>query len=235
MPGAIIGAVIGGTTGLVGGLTASGKDKYQMQRDEVRNNLKDALGADDKWQITNADGSTFDIGKDGGAKLQNVGTNVDGKTERHYYDVDWSNPTAKEIVGIINPLVTSKIKDPKLASDTVGMLTNAATAGGKVTGDAAKNNAQALLAKLGGTPSQGDLSKMDPNASAVKFLPVQFQSVLPETITVGQYQDFLQGFNDRDKYLALQDLAVNQGLPQLGAAPMFAQPNNQATIGSLFG
>lgn len=103
--GGLVGGGMGTTIGLIGGLTGgaavgavaghtgTGKNSGQLQRDEWRNGLRQAGIASKDHQVTLADGSKYDIGKDGGAKL----VNKDG-TERHTYEVDWSNPTTAESI-----------------------------------------------------------------------------------------------------------------------------------------
>ena len=64
----------------------------------IRDSWRDGLEAqgfaqviDGVHHVTLADGSLYNVGSDGGHKLPNVGLNVDGKTERHTFDVDFSN------------------------------------------------------------------------------------------------------------------------------------------------
>lgn len=125
--GAAIGALIGGTGS---GLFGSSKGEGQMERDITRAALTQNGLADLKQNVTLADGTTYHIGRDGKAKLQNMGQNIDGKTERHPYDVDWSNPLAKEAASILDPQVREMLGEgasQRMVEQTVGMLTNAAT------------------------------------------------------------------------------------------------------------
>ena len=86
----LVHAAIGATLGSFG----SGKGSGQKIRDRWRENLTGAEVIDGSHHVTLADGSKYDIGKDGGHKLQNVGQNIDGSTERSTFDVDFSNPIA---------------------------------------------------------------------------------------------------------------------------------------------
>lgn len=81
-----------------------GKSEEQRFRDALRGSLQDRGIIDEEFQLQLADGSRFNLGVDGNNKLQNVGENIDGKTERRYYDVDFSNPVAVEAIGFTNPL-----------------------------------------------------------------------------------------------------------------------------------
>lgn len=96
--GTAIGAAVGALAGIAVGSTGSGKGSGQKMRDGWRAGLQAANIVDNNFNVTLADGSQYDIGRDGGAKLQNRGTNIDGKTERHTFDVDWSNPAAVESI-----------------------------------------------------------------------------------------------------------------------------------------
>lgn len=113
----------------------SGKGEDQMRRDAVRKMLKEGgfLGEGDDWNLENPDGTSFDIGKDGGARLENG---------RGYMDVDTTKQGAS--IGAMNPLayiITGG--DEKLATNFAGYFTNTVT-----QGDGANNpviaNANAL-------------------------------------------------------------------------------------------
>lgn len=110
----------------LGGLFSSGKPEDQKIRDDFREDLKDAKVIDSKYHLKLATGGTFDIGLDGGAKLQNAGINIDGKKERAYSDVDFSNPIAGQVVGMTNALSAVLFGDKK-SKKMVGHLTNAVT------------------------------------------------------------------------------------------------------------
>lgn len=126
----------GGTLGGLAGHITGGKSKDQQARDKARGALQEAGIADDKFMV-----SGLDIGKDGGAMLTNVGENIDGKKERHYYDVDFSNPLAKASVTKVDPYVKALLGEgagDKLKSDTTGMLINALTNNAKTQSDVDK-------------------------------------------------------------------------------------------------
>lgn len=115
-------------------LGAGKKGKDQLGRDGIRKGFQ-TIGISDKdHNVTLLDGSKFNVGKDSGTKYKNVGVNIDGKTERQAFDVDFSNPIAKELNGeadqVVRHLLGEKAKQ-KQVSDAVGMLVNAATSNAK--------------------------------------------------------------------------------------------------------
>lgn len=135
----------------------SGKNERQQRRDGYREVLEDlgtAYYKNGSHHITLADGSEFDIGKDGGAKLQNKGTNIDNKTDRYYYDVDWSNPIAGQTVGWLNPATAIIFNDPK-GTGFVGHLWNAATSSQPDNLDNAKQNILGIVNDAGITYAEG--------------------------------------------------------------------------------
>lgn len=106
----------------------SGKNTDQLRRDGFRELLEEEgvayKGSDGSHRIDLADGTTFDIGKDGNNKLDNAGKNIDGKTTRYYYDVDHSQKNAAETIGYVNPLSAILFNSPD-GNKFVGHLTNA--------------------------------------------------------------------------------------------------------------
>lgn len=143
--GTAIGAGLGLAAGAVGKMTASGKSKDQMKRDQIRKYLKEIGGLDEKWTAGLADGSRFDFGKDGGAKL----TNADGVGTRKYNEIDWANPFAQRAVSVTNPLgYLLGGKDQKIALDMVGYNTNAVTSNAKDE-NTIDENARALYKQFG--------------------------------------------------------------------------------------
>lgn len=133
----------------------SGKPKDQQYRDAFRR-----LGEDPKaggfltknsrgsHQLKLADGTVFDIGKDGNAKIKNYGTNIDGNKERRYSDVDWSNPVINEVVSIANPLSVLIFRSPE-GKRMVGHITNALTSKSPTDLKAIKNNAKDIALQAG--------------------------------------------------------------------------------------
>lgn len=114
------------------GLTAlgSGKSEEQMGRDKVREHLEklgviNQEGEDKDWMLKFSDGTQFDIGKDGGARL----VNEEGE-RRQYSDVDFSDARVGTVVGAVNPLAAILTGgNEKLRSDFAGEYTNAVLSG----------------------------------------------------------------------------------------------------------
>lgn len=139
--GTVIGAAVGTVVGGLVGFIRSGKHKDQLARDQVRGALKDAGIIDENYGIRLADGSTFDIGKDGGPKAELGG--------RRPYEVDFNNPLAGYAVSWMNPAISLLTGgDPKLTSDFVGYFANAATSNAKSLDDV-RANVNVILAQLG--------------------------------------------------------------------------------------
>jgi len=112
----------------------STKADSQIKRDRVRIDLQKTgfLNKEDKSDYTFkfADGGVFDFGKDGGAKLKNF----DGKGERRYKEIDFTNTNAtaaSEYNAGLAKIITSGVSDPNIANDYTGYLTNAALEGAK--------------------------------------------------------------------------------------------------------
>lgn len=149
--GAAVGGVIGGVVGLVSGFFhRSGKGKDQLARDQVRDFMRENGMISQNWELQLADGSLYDIGKDGGAKL----SNLDGQSSRRAYEVDFAHPLAAQTVAMLQPLgllLTGGNK--KLADDFTGYFTNAALSNAKSIEDAQLNSI-AILQQLKVTPEQ---------------------------------------------------------------------------------
>jgi len=116
----------------IGRMMTSGKSDAQLLRDDFRGKLQETGVADEDYKITLANGDKYDIGKDGKAKL----TNIDGKTTRRTWDVDWDNPLAKYAVDKIDPRVRSVYTEEAAKAGIpveqyTGMLVNAATSNAK--------------------------------------------------------------------------------------------------------
>jgi hypothetical protein len=148
--GAAIGGAIGGLVGLASGILGrSGKSADQRARDQVRNLLREHGVVNGDWQLMLADGSGYDIGKDGKHKLQNL----DG-TQRRAYEIDLNNPRAGEAIGMLQPLaflLTGGNK--KLTTDFTGYFVNAALSNAK-TPEEVRANALSIFKSTKATPEQ---------------------------------------------------------------------------------
>jgi hypothetical protein len=92
--GTIIGAVVGAGVGALIGAFGSKKNKGQVARDSWRKAMEQAQFAkkiDGSHHLPLADGTTYNIGRDGKSQLQNL----DG-SERLTHVLDWKNPLATE-------------------------------------------------------------------------------------------------------------------------------------------
>ena len=118
--------------GAISGGLGGKKHKDQYARDAIRGELVKTNFLNPDFTFTLPNGSTFDFGKDGNATLQNEGVNpLSGKSDRGYYDVDWSKPDVGGIVAAVNPLAAAFARgDKKLTEHFAGYLTNAALSGG---------------------------------------------------------------------------------------------------------
>jgi len=126
----------------IGKMMTTGKSDAQLLRDDFRGMLKQTGVADDKYNVTLADGSKFNIGLDGKTKYQNVGENIDGKTTRNAWDVDFSNPLAQYAVKQIDPMIRNIYQgaDGKIKPEQyTGMLVNAATSNANNEADVLAN------------------------------------------------------------------------------------------------
>lgn len=92
--GTIIGAVVGAGVGALIGAFGSKKNKGQVARDSWRQAMEQGGFANKiagSHHVPLADGTTYNIGRDGKSKLQNL----DG-SERLTHVLDWQNPLATE-------------------------------------------------------------------------------------------------------------------------------------------
>jgi hypothetical protein len=147
-------------------MSTTGKSMPQKLRDDFRGFLKESGVADDKYNVKLADGSTFNIGLDGKTKYKNVGENVDGKTERNAWDVDFSNPLAKNAVGLVDPFVRKNFAggggmNPE---QYTGMLVNAITSNAKSEADVMAN----LKSIFGGSKVAGDIGALSGAQQPIK-------------------------------------------------------------------
>jgi hypothetical protein len=116
----------------------SSKGKDQMARDRIRKMMQERGMLDENWNMVNADGSKWDIGKDG-SKFEEFST------------VDPNKGHTGQAIGAINPLahlITGG--DEKLATSFAGYMTNAVMQGrGGIDPAAANANALAQYKKAG--------------------------------------------------------------------------------------
>ena len=124
----------------IGAMMKSGKSNAQAIRDDFRGDLKEAGVADNKYNVTLADGTKFNIGLDGKTKYKNV----DEKTTRNAWDVDFTNPLAKFATDKIDPMIRGiyGADNPKakfFPGQYTGMLVNAATSNAKSEADVLAN------------------------------------------------------------------------------------------------
>ncbi len=147
--GTLIGGAIGGVAGAISGLFHSGKHKNQIQRDQVREFLRNAQIIDSDNSLQLANGERFDIGKDGGARY----LGLDG-VERRPYVTDPSNPLTAEAIGLVNPLaIILTGGDPGLSSAFAGYFSNAIVSNAQDL-EGVRQNALAIFSKFQVTPEQ---------------------------------------------------------------------------------
>lgn len=130
----------------IGSRLTSGKSQQQQIRDSFRSNLKDSGVADDKYQVTLADGSKFDIGLDGKHRF----TNIDG-TKRNPWDGDSQNPLSNYATGKLDPMIKRIYEGAPEDYHTeqfTGMLVNAAISNATSEKDVDAN----IAAMLGNSP-----------------------------------------------------------------------------------
>ena len=96
----------------INAITGSGKDKDQIQRDQARKILMDKGLMDEAYNITLADGSTYDIGKDGKSAP---------------FNVDFKRPLAGSAAAAGGLLATSIFgsENKKIKDDMGGYFANA--------------------------------------------------------------------------------------------------------------
>ena len=192
----------------VGEMMKTGKSDAQQLRDDFRGDLKASGIADQDYNVTLADGSKFDIGKDGKATL----TNIDGKTERRYWNVDESNPLAQYAITKIDPIVRAKYNAEAEAAgykpeQFTAMMVNAVSSNAKSQTDIDAN----IKAIYGDSSAPGD-SK--PQVSAQPQLPTQPQQSgmqrLPGSMPSGMTPDQLGGIVSSSPSFQQQDLSPEQ-------------------------
>lgn len=128
----------------IGAMMKSGKSAPQKIRDDFRGDLKEAGVVDDKYNVTLADGTKFNVGLDGKTKYENLGENIDGKKTRNAWDVDFSNPLAKFASDKIDPMIRNIYGDDNAKAkyfpgQFTGILVNAATSNAQSEQDVLAN------------------------------------------------------------------------------------------------
>ncbi len=131
-----IGTAIGiGAGALVGGLfgcITTGKHRDQKMRDSVRDVLVQGGILNSDYQLKLADGSLYDMGKDGGPREEFGG--------RRPYEIDYSNPLAQYAIGWMDPIVSLFAQgNTKIQTDFVGYFANAILSNAKDVNDVRKN------------------------------------------------------------------------------------------------
>jgi hypothetical protein len=169
----------------IGKMMTTGKSDAQLMRDDFRGVLKKTGVANNKYEVSLADGSKFNIGLDGKTRYTNVGENIDGKTTRQAWDVDFSNPLAKFATDQIDPMIRNIYAEaPKSVKPEqyTGMLVNAATSNAKSEQDVL-NNIQAMLgkstfAKQAGVGVQGPIAPVQrpPKGQVVRVSPGMYMN-----------------------------------------------------------
>lgn len=127
----------------------SGKSEDQQFRDGIRSLLQSREVIDNEFNLTLADGSSFDVGIDGDNRLENLnGANLDGSEDRAYYEADFSNPLTPKTIGFANPLgviLTASSDGVRFA----GHLTNAIQSNTASDIDGIRANAQSVALSSG--------------------------------------------------------------------------------------
>lgn len=126
-----------------------GKSTGRKLRDGWRGGLREAGIVDEKYNVTLADGSKYDLGLDDNAvKL----TNAEGK-ERRTYDIDWDNKLAKHSVPDAHLFAIATGLDPTSSSKAstfdrvTAQIVNAATSNAK-SADGVHANFRSMMSKF---------------------------------------------------------------------------------------
>lgn len=146
----------------------SGKSKEQRMRDSMRSHFQDTGLFDEDWNLQLADGTLYDMGRDGGKKLQGGSFAGRESGERFTHDVDWSKDYAGDLVGNIQPVLNLMFGDA--GNQFVGHFVNAATSNADNL-EEAQANARHIFGNMGldrDTIYQGvqERFKDDPNRDA---------------------------------------------------------------------
>lgn len=171
----------------------SRKGKDQLARDQVRKGLLASGFIDNNYGVKLADGSTFNIGKDGGEPL---------------YNFDTSRAGAQGALDDVNPLAAILTGgNRKLNSDFAGYFTNAALSGG----DARKNALQFYQnAGLNHDQAYGQIVNMVNQGQLDAATGDAYRNALDKTFGVGAYAN---GRDPTAQPQRQQPPARNQGRP----------------------
>ena len=198
--------------GTVGSMIGSGKGTDQRRRDawrkwgekvELLEKRENAKGKN-SHHVQLVDGSYFDVGLDEGNKTE------DGL---RIHDVNFDNPMAGEVVGMINPLAAisvggTKGKTKGLQEHSTGYLTNAALSSGDI--NQARANALSFYQKVG-LDKQGAIESLN-------------ELLEKEKITPEEHKAFIGGVNT----VFAGDTTRPQGMITEGGQPQAPQPTPQA-------
>lgn len=225
----------------------SGKDKEQQTRDWSRKNFE-RVGLTKENKITLADGNSFDVGLDGGARLKNP----DG-SERRVFDVDFNDQRAAQTVADLDPLGTIYAAgNSKLQNDNTGYLVNAALSSGdtrantlKMYADSGFTDAASVIAALDDMVARGkiDQQKRDilANSANVLFSGQQPKPMVPTPSAntggmaslgasqPGQMQTLPQQVTPQQGQQAAQTIS-GQPVPQGGRPPIYKQPQQSGFV-----
>lgn len=192
------------------------KGRDQQVRDKLRDHFE-KIGLASKNQagsheIELADGSKFDIGRDGNEKL----TNSYGE-ERHYYDADLNDPKAREGIGYTQGVaaILSGQGEGKQKDYVTGMFTNAVTSNGD-----ARENAKHIYAKAGldRDSALGIISQMEADEKA-KMKPETAQALRNGIIDLFGDENLPEEFKTPNR-LATQE---EQSIAEIGRGPAMVE------------
>ena len=195
--GTAIGAGIGTLVGGVIGCITSGKHRDQKTRDVVRDILVTANILDSNFQLPLANGSLYDMGKDGGPREELGGLRP--------YEIDFNNPLVHYAVAWMNPIIELLSQgNQKAHADFVGYFANAAVSNAKTLDDV-RRNVNSFMSRFGLTNEN--------LAQSVAYFAQAGQLNRPTA------EAYLQGISER----ANLDFQGGSGFPPLDA-PRTEQP-----------
>lgn len=154
-----VGAAVGAVVGLASSLAKSGKHGDQDKRDAIRAGMQDSGLLDENHNLKLADGSTFNLGVDGGKRGEWGG--------RRPYELDaeelQKNPELGQVVAWADPLAEALVEGmpadeaAKFREQMSGYLVKAATGSadprGKIDLERAKLNLSGIMKQMGIDPA----------------------------------------------------------------------------------